>query len=60
MNVKIFLSAYLLLVILFMNNSFAIESGKNIKAIQNAIEALSSTHSFAYYDLHLSENEKML
>lgn len=58
MNVKIFLSTYLLLEILFMNNSFAIESGKNIKAIQNAIEALSSTRSFAYYDLHLSENEK--
>lgn len=58
MNVKIFLSTYLLLEVLFMNNSFAIESGKNIKAIQNAIEALSSTRSFAYYNLHLSENEK--
>lgn len=34
------------------------ESTKETREIQTAIKALSSSRSFAYYDLHLSEDEK--
>jgi len=58
MNVKMFLYLYFFAEICFMNNSFAMDTGKDTKVIQTAIKALSPSRSFVYYDLHLSENEK--
>lgn len=58
MNVKLFLYLYFFAEICFMNVSLAMENGKEAREIQDAIESLSPRRSFAYYDLHLSENEK--
>jgi hypothetical protein len=58
MNVKMFLYMYLFVNIFLVNVSLAIENEKEIREIQTAIKALSPSRSFAYYDLHLSEDEK--
>jgi hypothetical protein len=58
MNVKMFLYLCFFAEICFMNVSLAMDDGKEAREIQAATESLSPRHSFAYYDLHLSENEK--
>ena len=58
MNVKIFLYMFFIVNIYSVNVSLAMENEKEAREIQTAIKALSPSRSFAYYDLHLSENEK--
>lgn len=58
MKVKVFLYIYFFVNIFLVNFSLAMENTKETREIQTAIKALGPSHSFVYYDLHLSESEK--